>query len=48
MKYFFDAIGVTYADELLVRGVDKKGEVKQHPTALTDAYELGKRIASTT
>ena len=46
MKYFFDAIGVTYADELLVRGVDKKGEVKQHPTALTDAYELGKRIVS--
>ena len=46
MKYFFDAIGATYADELLVRGVDKKGEIKQHPTVLSDAYELGKRIAS--
>ena len=46
MKYFFDAIGATYTDELLVRGVDKKGEIKQHPTALTDAYELGKRVVS--
>jgi multimeric flavodoxin WrbA len=46
MKYFFDAIGATYTDELLIRGVDKKGEIKQHPTALSDAYELGKRVAS--
>lgn len=45
MKYFFDAVGVTYTDQLLVRGVDKKGEIKEHPTALPDAYELGKRIA---
>ena len=45
IKYFFNAINVKYADELLVRGVDKKGEVKEHPTALSDAFELGKRLA---
>jgi len=46
VKYFFQAIGVRYVDELLVRGVDKKGEIKEHPTALTDAFELGRRLAS--
>jgi len=45
VKYFFKAISVRYVDELLVRGVDKKGEIKEHPTALSDAFELGKRLA---
>ncbi len=45
VKYFFEAFGVEYVDELFVRGVDKRGEVKQHPTALADAFELGKRLA---
>jgi len=44
VKYFFQAIGVSYADELLIRGVDKKGEIKEHPTALSEAFELGKRL----
>jgi hypothetical protein len=46
VKYFFQAISVKYADELLIRGVDKRGEIKEHPTALSDAFELGKRLAS--
>lgn len=45
VKYFFEAIGVKYADELLIRGVDKKGEIKQHSDALSQAFELGKRLA---
>jgi len=45
VKYFFQAINVAYADELLIRGVDKRGEIKEHPTALSDAFELGKRLA---
>jgi multimeric flavodoxin WrbA len=44
VKYFFEAIGVKYVDELLVRGVDKRGEIKEHPTVLSDAFELGKRL----
>ena len=44
VKYFFEAIGVDYAGELLIRGVDKRGEIKQHPSALADARELGKRL----
>jgi len=45
VKYFLQAIGVNYAEELLVRGVDNRGEIKEHPTALSDAFELGKRLA---
>jgi len=45
VSYFFKAIGIDYAGELLVRGVDKRGEIKEHPTALSDAFELGKRLA---
>ena len=45
VKYFFQAIGVEYAGDLLIRGVDQKGEIKDHPTALSDAFELGKRLA---
>jgi len=45
VKYFFEAIGVEYADELLIRGVDTRGEIKEHPIALSDAFDLGKRLA---
>ncbi len=45
IKYFFQAIGVAYADELLVRGVDKRGDIKDHPTALSDAFELGRKLS---
>ncbi len=45
VKYFFKAIGVEYVDELLVRGIDSRGEIKKHPTTLSDAFELGKRLA---
>ena len=45
VKYFFQAFGVEYVGELLIRGIDKKGEIKEHPAALLDAFELGKRLA---
>jgi len=44
IKYFFQAIDVKYVDELLIRGVDKKAEIKEHPTALSQALELGKKL----
>ena len=45
VRYFFKSIDVEYSDELLIRGIDKRGEIKEHPTALKGAYELGKRLA---
>jgi len=44
IKYLFKAINVEYVDELLIRGVDKRGEIKEHPTALADAFQTGKRL----
>jgi multimeric flavodoxin WrbA len=44
MKYFYDAIDVEYTDNLLFRQIDQKGEIKDHPTALADAFELGKKL----
>lgn len=44
-RYFFDAIGVECTAGLLIRGADKKGEIRDHPTALKDALELGRRLA---
>jgi multimeric flavodoxin WrbA len=45
VKYFFKTIGVEYAGELLIRGVDQKGDIHKHPSALKDAFELGQRLA---
>ena len=46
INYFFKAINAEYTDELLVRGVDKRGEIKDHPDSLAAAYELGKKLVS--
>ncbi len=45
MKYFCKALDAEYAGELLIRGVDQKAAIKDHPTALQDAYNLGKKLA---
>ena len=44
INYFFKAINAEYKEELLIRGVDKQGEIKDHPDYLVSAYTLGKRL----
>jgi multimeric flavodoxin WrbA len=44
VKYFFDAIGVKYTGNLLIRGVDGKAQINEHPTALRDAFRLGQQV----
>lgn len=46
IKYFFDAINTELKEELLIRSVDKKGEIKDHPDYLAAAYELGKKLVA--
>lgn len=41
-KYFFDALDMSYEGGLLVRSVDRKGEIANHPEFLLQALELGK------
>jgi multimeric flavodoxin WrbA len=44
-RYFFDAISVRYAAEVLVRGVDEKGAIQERPEVLEQARDLGRRLA---
>jgi len=44
VKYFFDAIGVKYYSDLLVKGVDKEGQIEEYPLALQDAFRLGQEL----
>jgi multimeric flavodoxin WrbA len=45
-RYFFKAINADYKEELLLRSVDKKGEIKEHPDYLKAAFELGKKLVT--
>jgi multimeric flavodoxin WrbA len=44
VKYFFDAIGVKYAADLLIKGIEGEAQIRKHPQALEDAFELGRRL----
>jgi len=43
-KAFFRTISVPEHKTLGYTGVDAKGAISIHPTALTDAYEAGKEL----
>lgn len=45
LKYWFDAAGYVPAGELLVRGVDGKGEILNYPEYLEAARKLGEEAA---
>jgi multimeric flavodoxin WrbA len=44
VKYFFDAVGVAYSGDLLIRGIDNKAQIRERPTALEDAFRLGQEL----
>lgn len=44
VKNLFLVIDMKYWAELLFSGVDRRDEIKEHPTALKDAYLLGRRL----
>jgi hypothetical protein len=46
VRYFFDALEVDLSETLLVRGVDEKGEIFDHPGEIRAAHELGRRLAA--
>jgi len=45
VRYFFKAFDIGYDAELLVRGVDKEGDISRRPEMLTAAEELGRKLA---
>lgn len=44
VKAFFTVIDVEYAGELLFAGIDEKGAIKKHSTALKDAFAAGQKL----
>lgn len=46
LKTFFLTINVELAAQLVFAGIDKKGAIFDHPTALADARELGKKLVN--
>lgn len=45
VKALFKVLDVEYAGDLLFPGVDEKGAIKNHPTALKDAFAAGRKLA---
>ena len=46
VRYFFDTFNVEYAGELIFRGIDAKGAINKHPSALKEAFQAAQRLAS--
>jgi multimeric flavodoxin WrbA len=44
-KAFFRTVSVSEHETLFYGGVDGRGDIQKHPTALRDAYEAGVRLA---
>ena len=45
VKALFDVLEVHYAGELVTHGIDAKGDIAEHPTALAEAYQAGAALA---
>ena len=43
-KYFFDVLNGEYAGELVFRGIDAKGDIMNHPEAIQEAFETGRKL----
>jgi multimeric flavodoxin WrbA len=45
MRYFFDVLDINYAANLFVNKVENAGQVKEHPSAMKEAFALGQKLA---
>jgi multimeric flavodoxin WrbA len=46
MKYFLDALDMRYTAGLFVNNVDDAGDIQKHPAAMSEAFRLGKELAT--
>ncbi|MGB9627692.1 MAG: flavodoxin family protein [Thermodesulfobacteriota bacterium] len=44
VKYFFDVLNAEYSGELVFRGVEAKGEIRNHKEAIQQAFEAGRNL----
>jgi multimeric flavodoxin WrbA len=47
MKYFFDVLDINYAANLFVNKVEDPGQIKNHPSAMEQAFALGQKLVAT-
>ncbi len=45
MKYFFDVLDINYAANLFVNKMEDPGQIKNHPSAMDEAFALGQKLA---
>ena len=46
-KYFLDVLEMNYTANLFVNDIDEPGQIKKHPSAMDEAFRLGRELAST-
>jgi hypothetical protein len=44
MKIWFDSLQMDYAANLFVNKIDQIGAIRKHPSALKEAYRLGREL----
>ena len=45
-KYFYDALDMTYEGGLFYAQIEKKGTIRDHPLAMQEAFDLGRKAVS--
>lgn len=45
-KYFFDAVGASFDGSLTYKQIEGSGDIKKHPTAITDAKEKARALVT--
>lgn len=45
-RYFYDALDMSYEGGIFFRSIDEKGAIEEHPDAMTQALDLGRRIVT--
>jgi multimeric flavodoxin WrbA len=48
MKYYLDVLEMRYAANLFVNQIDTLGQIKSHPSAMNEAFRLGKELVTAT
>lgn len=46
MKYYLNVLDMRYAANLFVNQVDALGEIRKHPSAMNEAFRLGKELVT--
>jgi multimeric flavodoxin WrbA len=46
MKYFFDVLDINYSSNLFVNKVEESGQIKEHRSAMEEAFRLGKELVA--